>query len=831
MKFLELTICGLRSFGAEAQSIKLSGPLTIVRAVNTQGKTSIAESLEFLLAGRLSKPLLAGGAPGEYEDSLRNVHLPMAAEAYIEASIEFADGSIHVLRRELVSDYRRAQECQSVLTLDGAPLEAPILLQHSLRYVVSAKPSERTDFFKALLEVSDLDEIRSAIDSVLRERDATPKAKSIAKIEAMQSHASMRAGAMFLLAATDEGEARTRLHEMTAAAAVKAGLIESIEASVGLAATSGVLADEVTRRQGEVFPLIAFDLRQISSTVTVAGEDITTAGGEYERARESVDESVRRLLGLYEKLLELPECNPASHVAAIDCPICGTEKALTPERVRLIRDTVTADAELPAKAREASETFGELAKQLSRMKRQVEGSLPSSLKWSTEERAAKRADAMRLGARETQLDELEGAAREMQGRVGSIVAMIEGVSPKLAESLEAIARHGELNATTIAELVAALSALGSAAGEFNERASVYRGMASSTLSPVRAIVSRRSSTDDLQLLLDVVALSASVWTDIRTSRDIERATERLRTAGKEIDLASRQLVDNRFDGMSDEIARWWQLLRPSDHSEFSKLDRKGTGRRSYNIVARLNRGDGSTIERDAIAVLSDSQLNALGLSAFLARCQLNGSPFVVLDDPITGSDPEHALTFAGSVLEELLDGGVQVLLLTYDVDLERNACVYHNHRGIDRYHAVLEDPSRGTAIIRTGDEFEEQMAVAQSLMRSPLEDHRRSAGNSLRIAAERLAKQIIVANKRSAGDKAASVGDYDNKNLRDLRDLVKTYTIEANEPGLWDMFSRVLSDADHDVEPPLNGDLVKCHGDLRQLKKTHKDKVPSLMDI
>jgi hypothetical protein len=49
------------------------------------------------------------------------------------------------------------------IVLSQPPMAAPILMQHTLGYLFTAKPQERSLYFKALLEVSDLDTVRSKI--------------------------------------------------------------------------------------------------------------------------------------------------------------------------------------------------------------------------------------------------------------------------------------------------------------------------------------------------------------------------------------------------------------------------------------------------------------------------------------------------------------------------------------------------------------------------------------------------------------------------------------------------------------------------------------------
>jgi hypothetical protein len=297
----------------------------------------------------------------------------------------------------------------------------------------------------------------------------------------------------------------------------------------------------------------------------------------------------------------------------------------------------------------------------------------------------------------------------------------------------------------------------------------------------------------------------------------------LKQAAKQIDAAVQAVLDQRLMRMGDEVSRWWALLRPDELTTFEAIVRRGTGRKYLDVTAALApQATVAGVVRNALAVLSNSQLNALGLSAFLARCQLLSTPLIVLDDPVPGSDREHRSTFASDVVEALLDGGQQVLVATHDSELARQLHTSHQHLGVDEFKASLVDPRIGTQVLRTGDDFERLMLDAKSQMYSPLEANRRAAGNSLRIAAERLAKHVAVAGRRRDGDGTAAVADYDNKNLKDLRTLASQYAVRPNEPGQWQMLARTLNDADHDtLDPPLPAELKQCHAALADLKRKH----------
>jgi len=174
-----LEVCGFRSFVTE-QRLTFESNLALVWASNSQGKTSLAEAIEFLFTGTTNRRELIGGAKSEFERALRNAHIDPSAPVWVRATIADDGGAERVVTRTLVKDYTADKECVTELTIDGnvatdlsslgitlfdPPLRAPVLLQHSLRFALSARPQDRTDYFKGLLEVQDLDRLCDLIES------------------------------------------------------------------------------------------------------------------------------------------------------------------------------------------------------------------------------------------------------------------------------------------------------------------------------------------------------------------------------------------------------------------------------------------------------------------------------------------------------------------------------------------------------------------------------------------------------------------------------------------------------------------------------------------
>ena len=89
-RIVSLEVRGFRAFGTDIARFELDAPVTVVHGANSQGKTSLAEAIEFLISGRSSRRDLLGGAKAEYNDSLRNAHLTGGEQVYVEAVVRVA---------------------------------------------------------------------------------------------------------------------------------------------------------------------------------------------------------------------------------------------------------------------------------------------------------------------------------------------------------------------------------------------------------------------------------------------------------------------------------------------------------------------------------------------------------------------------------------------------------------------------------------------------------------------------------------------------------------------------------------------------------------------
>jgi len=169
-----------RGFRDMPTPIRMDGDLIVVEGRNSSGKTSLAEALEWLLTGRLSRRECEElGHPSELKDCVGNVFRPEGEETWVTAvfGLDGADDTATItLRRVLKEDYgtTRTSACSSVIVLNERELSdeeerealdtlfasvPPLLMQHTLRLFVQSNPSRRREYFERLLRLDELTDL------------------------------------------------------------------------------------------------------------------------------------------------------------------------------------------------------------------------------------------------------------------------------------------------------------------------------------------------------------------------------------------------------------------------------------------------------------------------------------------------------------------------------------------------------------------------------------------------------------------------------------------------------------------------------------------------
>ncbi|WP_078344758.1 AAA family ATPase [Mycobacteroides chelonae] len=840
-RLVSLEIRGFRAFGTEARTLLLDAPLVVVHAGNSQGKTSLAEGIEFLLSGQSSRRELLGGAKAEYNDSLRNAHLPTtSADVYVEAVLRCVDGSIRCIRRELLCDFGQGTECDSRLLVDGVevadlsgvglpladpPVRAPVLLQHTLRHVLSTEPKQRVNYFKALLSLTDLDDFRTRVRAARNRIEAEPIGDALKRLEKLTGTPAAAAGPA-ITALAKKSLAVDAVRTVVDAQLLRAGtaVLTSPDSGDGPLTfdaiddlTAAISAAMETQRE-QVFPLSAFRVGALMPD-TPTNPDIS----DYVTALSEVDQRAASLTPLFSAVLSIDTY--AELTQPVQCPVCGTDDTLSPERIALLQDYLQRTRALDAAAATVAAALSKARHNLEQFGNNVATTVPSIVNW-TDEQHQNAADALR----DLNIDgALLAGARSQASQIAGIVSILQAAVASTCRGVDQ-AGHAVAGRKPVPNnLIESFTEIDTATANLVTAIENYRRDTDVLRTAVEAAARSRITFSGLTEMADLLERRADIVADVVAESQRQLLIKRLNGSDKQLRDAAGVVLDTRFEQMSDTITEWWGTIRPEELVGFGGVKRRAGGALFVNLVAALHADIASPpVERDALGVYSDSQLNALGLSLFLARNELLGSPIVVLDDPIPGSDSDHRLTFVQNTLGRLLDAGIQVIITTFDNKLAEFAQANYGGADYMAYKLDLLNIVAGTEATQATDVFAQFMLEGEDHLNSPTAKGRRAACGNYRSAAERLAKQIIATGQTAAGTTTA-VADFEAKGLTlgTLVPLVLPFVVDgSSEKGQWKTFAKVLNPGNHDDDVPSTGELKQVRGNLRTINKSHQKHWP-----
>ena len=828
-----LSVSGFRSYAVPAQTLKLPGDIAAIWGPNSKGKTSLAEAFEFLLTGRISRRELMASSQDEFADALRNAHVAEDTEVYVAGTIIAGDGNPHEVKRVLTGDYGKRQDCNSRLEIDGAaateedlatlgiklsqpPLRAPVLAQHTLAHIFSVRPQDRSTYFKSLLEVADLDQLRNDI-AVHAEDLRPPDNRLLATFDTT--------AAMPVFKETLQVLASTLPDQSTFSALISDGAAALI-ASVGeeppktlderLAVLEGILSE----RRNQAFPVREFQRQELADW-SLPREDVWTNFQTYIAERDKIDEETRQLTALFSEALRLPVITKI--VQPTECPLCGTKSALTAERVALIRQHVEDTRGFNAARTSVKSALLQLSSSATALVSASTTALPQYLKTSPIKR--RKAGFTVSGIREI----LNDRSLEL------IDAWLANVRP-LVRAATNLRSAAQMTATLAQQQAADLAHLDPEALKLNfatladlyrEYVAVieaYRPATDALVAALNEALDTKADTVGWQDYIDIARQRAAMRTALidRTARAV--VNKELDAALKEIDRAKEKVLDDKFSEYSGLVEKWWEWLRPDESTFFSAVQPRKGARRTIDFKAGLSpHPDRSAPKvRDVIAVFSQSQLHCLGLALFLARAEHEGQGFVVLDDPVLSSDEDYRIHFNTTVLSALLDLPMQVIILTQDHASWEEIETRYRHLGISTAQLFVERPAEGTIIENTSDALLAKISRARSLARGGHPDLRKECGIQLRDAGERFCKEMLIKDRLSRGEAAASLTDYDGKTLGWLVPRVEPLLDhDPSHPGKLEAFKNTVNNACHDNSPPSTAAMTQACGEIDFLQKEY----------
>ena len=830
----KLSIKGFRAYGATLQTLSLPSDIAAIWGANSKGKTSLAEAIEFLLTGKIVRRELLASTQDEFADALRNAHLADNEDVYVSAHINASNGTKHEIKRVLTSDYAKRQECTSQLAIDGVPaidddltklgivlspppFQAPVLAQHTLSYIFSVRPQDRSTYFKTLLDVTDLDVLRNRIaaladDLILPDGPLLKKFDSCAEIPGLILELTYFKHYPFDLAKLINGLMNaSRVLIKTTTEEVPDSLDNSL-ASIDL-----ILTD----RRNKTFPIQYFERKKQVEWKQPAPEFLAALDAYVEESKK-IDEETRQLVSLFVEALKLPDV--ANIVEPIDCPLCGEESALTLERVQLIRKHVENIRGFKETETNAKNVLTHLTLLTAALSTSVDAAFPKYLKTT-------RLNRHKIGFTIYRIRELlSDRASELIGPWLDATRPYMRAGRDLKDSAEAFNVSTEKLMKNMGpnlkteEIRSSVNNLTTLCMDFNTAANEYDVTAQALTTTLNEIIDDQSGITGWQDFLDI-ARNPSTLRDILIERQARNTVHKeLEIALKQIDQAKELVLDDKFAEYSVLIQEWWERLRPNEPTFFSAVQPRKKAKRTIDFKAALSdKTDRSTPKlRDVIAVFSQSQLHCLGLALFLARVQHEDLSFIVLDDPVLSSDEDYRVNFNSTVVNALLGLPLQVIILTQDYKTWKELETRYRHVGISTAQLILNTTAEGSIIENTSDVVSAKITRAKNLARGGHPNLRKECGVQLRDAGEGFCKEMLVRNRWKNGDETASLTDYEGKTLEWLSKRVDPLLdLDPSHPGRFEAFKNVVNNACHDNEPPGPGTMTHACGEISYLSNEY----------
>jgi hypothetical protein len=702
LKKIELQ--GFRSFGTNTQSFELPATVAVFWGGNSQGKSSLAEALEFLLTGQIVRRELLASTKEEFSDSLKNVHLENTVPVVVSAEILCADGQTRTLRRTLIEDYKRGtQSCNSTIEIDGQtcqqrdiedklgiklfppPLSAPVLAQHILGYIFSAGPTERASYFRAMLDTQDLEDFRTAIAG-LSSRIIPPTSPAMQNLQAVEAMHRLVAHAKKIRTSKTQDELEKHLL-MTCIALLNS---LSLSPKVTIAEQVSQIIEELQNRRAKAFAIDLFARGTFSAWGKTA-DSIDKYIQPFLTERGKIDKETRNLIQLFNAALSLHDAEDAHE--SIDCPLCGTTDALNAVRIALIRQHVQSAESYQTAEKIFTKALQDMETSLSTLNTSMQSALPKFLKEKSLVRRAKGFTIARIDVLVNNPTVLQCWIANMRILVRAAGKFKKAIS---SASIEIESVSDQLDSWTDSDkLKSILQFVVDAQIAFENANTEYSKSAQQLSGPLKNAVDLNSKTEGWEELTKLVPDPTALWEALQTQSLHEQKLKNLDKALKDIDAGNGKVADEKFSDMSGEVKKWWNCLRPDEPAFFDAVQRRSAkARRNVDIKVGLSANDDRSNPkfRDAIAVFSQSQLHCLGLSMFLARASQENIGFVIMDDPVLTSDDDFRPNFASTVIECLLANGMQVIVLTQDHASWKDIGHRWEHKGVSQYQVVRNDP-------------------------------------------------------------------------------------------------------------------------------------------
>ena len=675
----------------DSQKIDLSNKINIFYGFGSSGKTTLAEAIEWVLTGQLARYRAnTTGQTSELKNCIKNSLASVENESFVSIEILVSD-TTYKLKRVLQNDYNGTNNsaCTSALYQNDVLIEQsdcilssilieqpPVLMQHSIGDFIRTKPDERVKYFESLLGIDELSELI---------RQATINQEEIDSIENPQTENVFFNLLKEMQALTDFDSKNIlpnalceSLNEQLIASTL-IGDLKKIPKFEGLIIEEKNLT-EIIEEAKKIFK--NFLIKDIPALTLIPQRNIEIARKFETKTFEDINQQItlieEALSGyntIKENLKIIDEknkilCNTILSLKAKelidetleiqDCPLCLTPKALDSSRIKDINTIAPLQDALNQLVNKKNNAFSIINSRFGLYENELLELLPKSSDFS--KNIEKEFDDPKIIQYIEELNPLLEKCWLAFDESKKNKKLITDDQATINNQFDDInIQKTVANCKNIQSLILkAYSCIKTYQDKYKELHD-YLTVKSATDNEVNVSQKIMKLLENMELVIDDLK-----W--YLTKDSIKELLENIRTN----DLISfrQKIFLSKESQLNEGIKRIWQVFRDESnaHTVFDKIQLPTPSGRGFKarIEVIANVQDGATCKSvPALNVFTESQVNLLGMAAFLTRCDIEGQLAYIMDDPLQSMDDNHFELFASDFLNYILLTNNQLILFTH----------------------------------------------------------------------------------------------------------------------------------------------------------------------
>lgn len=686
-KILDLELANFRGV-REKQQLDFSSPITIVTGESSAGKTSIAEAIEWVLTGKLSRyQSNTTGESTELKDCIRN-HKATEIDTYVQIKIN-VEGENYTLKRILIADYAGRQQsvCQSKLYQNSVEIDdeasilkqiivatPPVLFQHSIGDFIRSKQADRAVYFESLLGIESLTDLIAKLvvnddilNSIKNERTQNRFIEITNKILIYNPNSNLReifntrnrgiCDLVQLLLSdliSNEKFSSLDINEETHILLDKAktilnnSLLKDLPTATLIPQKEFSLYSTIMADENESITTSLDNLKNIETSYSLIKESLKTVGEQSEI--------------LYKAIVSLQDKGIIDKSKSSQkCPLCGTENALIKGRI----DSILSTAAIQEEIQKIEESFvNELYHLQSELKTKFDSFrilLPKD-------------DNCKLNL------ELKYLDINIKVSVEEITSKLEVAWTKFKELEEIVSPLKELiRDTKDNKKFHNVKALISEFQKFTEKATKLNTVIQSYHSSYDVLnnyIKQKSLSDaetvNINNLLTLLEYEQELEVDVKWYYSKQKISDLLKKHRETLKQFRTKIFKSKETFLNEGLKNVWSMFRPTDLNQttFNRINLPEPSGRGYQakieVIADVidKSGNGST-EVSALSVFTESQTSLIGLAAFITKCNVEGHLVYILDDPMQSMSEDHMENFATEFINFVERENLQLIVFTH----------------------------------------------------------------------------------------------------------------------------------------------------------------------